>query len=260
MKGRISCSEYSVRLGGVSMRIAVAADLHNSDWDDIIAVIAGAEPDIIAVPGDLCGSLARCSEPQGEVTGRYIEEARSNEIGFAFLAAAVKIAPVYGSVGNHEAEVSEENRRRYAATGAVLLDNSYVTLGNVKLGGVSTGGAHGLWHKSNPPDVKWIESFSRLDGVKILLSHHPEYWERHIRGLGIGLTISGHAHGGQWRAFGRGLFAPGQGLFPKYTSGVHRYGDEYLVVSRGLRKECGVPRINNPPQVVIINIRDSVNE
>ena len=64
--------------------------------------------------------------------------------------------------------------------------------------------------------------------------------------------VSGHAHGGQWRIFGRGVFAPGQGLFPKYTSGIH---DGRLVISRGLKKSGTIPRIFNSPELVIIDIK-----
>jgi predicted MPP superfamily phosphohydrolase len=255
MKIKVVKTEYKIKLDGVRLRIAVAADLHNSDWNDIIDLIEESRPDIILNPGDMFGSLAGISLPEGELTGRYIAESAGNETGFAFLRALRKIAPVYCSVGNHEVSVSEENAKKIASTGAVLLDNSYTTLpSGVILGGLTTGGAHGLLHKSLEPNAGWIKRFASLKGPKILLCHHPEYWERYIVGNNIDLTISGHAHGGQWRFFGRGVLAPGQGFFPKYTSGLHEKSNEKLIISRGLRKECGVPRINNPPEVVIINI------
>lgn len=254
MKNKTVMTFFRVGEGECRLRLTVASDLHNSPYEDILPLIREACPDAIVVPGDLCGALCEASEPGGEVTSRYIEESRKNDVGFAFIAEAAKIAPVYCSVGNHEVSVSPSNRARYTQAGAVLLDNSYVRLGDFLLGGLTTGGAHGLWHKSNAPDLAWLESFARLDGRKILLSHHPEYWERHIIGMDIFLTVSGHAHGGQWRAFGRGLFAPGQGLFPRYTSGVHRRGEQYLAISRGLRKETEVPRINNPPELITIDI------
>ena len=61
--------------------------------------------------------------------------------------------------------------------------------------------------------------------------------------------MSGHAHGGQWRIFGRGVYAPGQGIFPKYTSGVI---DGRCVISRGLSNHTHVPRIFNPPELVMV--------
>lgn len=254
MKKKIVINEYDVGQGNRVLRAAIAADLHNSSYDDILPLISDANPDVVFLPGDTCGSLTDCTQPAGELTARYVEEATYNDVGFDFMQKVSSVAPVYFSVGNHEVSVSDANRGRIMSAGVTLLDNSYVRLGQFWLGGLSTGGAHGLWHKSNPPDVTWLETFAALNGPKILLCHHPEYWERYIIGKDIFLTVAGHAHGGQWRAFGRGLLAPGQGLFPRYTSGVHQRGEQYMVVSRGLRKECGVPRINNPPEVVIINI------
>ena len=254
MKTKSVLTEYKIGRGSRRLRITVAADLHNSPYDDILPLIQKSRPDIILVPGDLCGSLADCENAEGNLTPRYIRESRSNQVGFDFIRDARGIAPVYCSVGNHEVRVSESNRAKYAEAGAVLLDDSYVTLGDITIGGISSGGAHGLWHKSDPPNLEWLEAFASLDGFKILMCHHPEYWRRHIIGKDIPLTVSGHAHGGQWRFLGQGVFAPGQGLLPRYTSGVHRKRGQYMLVSRGLRKETEVPRINNPPEIVVADI------
>ena len=69
--------------------------------------------------------------------------------------------------------------------------------------------------------------------------------------------LSGHAHGGQWRIPGllNGLLAPDEGLFPQYAGGFYRLGDTALIVSRGLAKESTrVPRLYNPPELVLIDI------
>ena len=87
----------------------------------------------------------------------------------------------------------------------------------------------------------------------LLLCHHPEYYPEYIRDTVIELTVAGHAHGGQWNFFGRGVFAPGQGLFPKYTAGVYDGGR--LIVSRGATNTVKVPRFFNPTETVIINIK-----
>jgi predicted MPP superfamily phosphohydrolase len=105
--------------------------------------------------------------------------------------------------------------------------------------------------KTPAPNLEWLEKFSHLRGPKILLSHHPEYYPKYIKDLGIDLTLSGHAHGGQWRFFNRGVFAPGQGIFPKYTSGLY---DGKLIVSRGLGNQTPYPRINNEEEIIVIDI------
>ena len=140
-------------------------------------------------------------------------------------------------------------------TGAVMLDNEYVEFMGVKIGGLTSGfaygGVQGKFEKTPEPKLEFLNEFDSLDGFKILLSHHPEYYPRYIKETGINLTLSGHAHGGQWIFFGKGVFAPGQGIFPKYTSGMH---DGRFIVSRGLGNPHLIPRINNAPEFIVINI------
>ena len=90
-------------------------------------------------------------------------------------------------------------------------------------------------------------NFSNKEGFKLLLCHHPEYYSKYIKDIDVDLTLSGHAHGGQWRILGQGIFAPGQGIFPKYTSGLI---DGRLIVSRGLGNTHRIPRINNKPEII----------
>ena len=97
------------------------------------------------------------------------------------------------------------------------------------------------------PDDDWLEEFAETPGYHILLSHHPEY--RRLVPKEVELILSGHTHGGQWRAFGRGMFSPGQGMWPKLTKGVY---DGRLVVSAGLSNTAPVPRLFNPTEVVYV--------
>ena len=102
------------------------------------------------------------------------------------------------------------------------------------------------------PNTNFLARFAVARGFKLLLCHHPEYYERYIKPLSIDLTLSGHAHGGQWRFFGHGVYSPGQGIFPKYTCGA--YDGSRLIVGRGLGNTVVVPRIFNPPELVVLHI------
>ena len=74
----------------------------------------------------------------------------------------------------------------------------------------------------------------------------------------IDLVLSGHAHGGQIRVMGQGIFSPGQGLFPKYTAGIHRGKYGSMVISRGLSNPYSyVPRLGNPCEVVYVEMRSA---
>ena len=65
------------------------------------------------------------------------------------------------------------------------------------------------------------------------------------------MVLSGHAHGGQIRIFDKGILAPGQGFFPKYTHGMY---DSKMIVGRGIGNQVPIPRINNPSEIIVITL------
>jgi predicted MPP superfamily phosphohydrolase len=91
--------------------------------------------------------------------------------------------------------------------------------------------------------------------LNVLLAHKPHYAKEYEE-AGVDLVLTGHAHGGQWRFPGVGaLYAPGQGLFPKYTAGMYRLGKTVLCVSRGLGNSSFPLRIENKPEIVTVILR-----
>ncbi|HDU1155510.1 TPA: metallophosphoesterase, partial [Listeria monocytogenes] len=93
------------------------------------------------------------------------------------------------------------------------------------------------------------------DYFTILLAHRPEFWPLY-QAYPIDLVLSGHAHGGQFRLpLTEGLFAPGQGLMPKWTAGIHRAGGKALIVSRGLGNVTKLPRLFNDPEIIRMTLR-----
>lgn len=88
--------------------------------------------------------------------------------GRAFLLQAVKIAPVYMGVGNHERRLLPEDYKAVHDSGTALLDNSD-TVADTKVGKIRIGGL------STRYDLRWLSEFSKKDGCKILICHHPEY-------------------------------------------------------------------------------------
>ena len=54
---------------------------------------------------------------------------------------------------------------------------------------------------------------------------------------------------------GTNLLAPDEGLFPTYSGGCYDMGGTALIVSRGLARESTrVPRLYNPPELVIVDL------
>ena len=239
--------QISARDASIDLNIAVASDLHGNPNRLPLELIAEQIPDLILIPGDL-------------MDDRDLLDPRSR--GYEFLRACAAIAPTFYSVGNHEIAcyhkgnpwrhptpipIPTEARERIAQTGAILLDNDCAALNEkVTICALSSG----INRSENKPDANALARFEELDGVRILLCHHPEYYVPYLQKTSIDLTVCGHAHGGHWRIFGRGIYAPGQGLFPKYTAGVL---DERCVISRGMGNHTRIPRICNRPELVMIH-------
>ena len=73
------------------------------------------------------------------------------------------------------------------------------------------------------------------------------------------LVFCGHAHGGQFRLPGiGGLYAPGQGVFPKYTAGLYTMEATTMIVSRGLGNSLFPLRLHNCPELVAVTLKKGI--
>lgn len=206
--------------------LAVVSDLHDEPYEDLFPMLTGA--DALLVPGD--------------VSNRYHQSASE---GVQFLKEAAIRLPTFFSVGNHETRQKEYRAliNAIGQTGAQVLINKYVRFGELWIGG---------WYDPEivrEPDM--MDDFEKLPGVKVLMCHKPEHYIRRLRDRNVDLVVAGHAHGGQIRIRGRGLYSPGQGLFPKYTRGVV---DGRMIVSAGVSNPVHMPRWGNPCEVLRITL------
>ena len=156
---------------------------------------------------------------------------------------------VFYSIGNHERKYrrKEEFLRIVRESRVELLDNADCVFRGIRIGGLSSSA-------DRVPDTAFLDRFEKEGGFRILMCHHPEMYRDYVRGKNIDLTLCGHAHGGQIQISGRGLYAPGQGLFPKLTHGVHDGGR--MIISRGMTNGAKprVPRIGNPCELIILEL------
>lgn len=224
-------------------KIAQVSDLHNAtfgkDNKKFLAMLREAAPDLIAMTGDL------------------VDCRRTDiDVALAFAQEAAKIAPCYYVVGNHEAWISEDQRDQ--------LETGLTESGVVVLRGEKTS-----WEKEDAvisilgiddPDfamlpemeVRDIDDLEPSEGFTLLLSHRPERFDEYVS-TDVDLVLTGHAHGGQFRLpFVGGLYAPNQGLFPAYDTGVFTEDNTTMVVSRGLGNSAFPLRLNNRPEVVLV--------
>ncbi len=218
--------------------LIMLSDIHNKPYEEIIAQVADEHPDAILVVGDIVD-----------------RHRKTYKRALPFLEACAKTAPTFFSYGNHEIKFPKLSAEDIIGTGVILLDDSYIRFGDLLIGG------HTPYTKFD-----WLERFEQEDGYKILLNHHPEYFIKEPDGLkaftgnpgleaheNIDMILSGHAHGGQWRFFDRGVLAPGQGLMAKYVRG--EYGN--MIVGTGVANTATplIPRFFNPREILKITIK-----
>ena len=231
-------------------RIAHVSDLHNTeigkDNEKLLAMLREADPDIIAITGDIIDS-------------------RNTDIDIAlqFTKTAMEIAPCYYVTGNHEARVSEydELKEGMIELGVVVLEDGRIELEQSKetitLLGVNDPSFQTdyLFGDSETVMQSKLQDIIKEDTYTILLSHRPELFEVYTESK-VDLVLSGHAHGGQFRLpFVGGLVAPNQGLFPKYDAGLYTEENTNMIVSKGIGNSILPFRFNNRPEVILIELK-----
>jgi len=241
--------------------VAVIADLHDRPYFSIIQSLSDRRPEIICMTGDLVFG--------GKPDNNHLL-IRTQKYVLPFLRACRRIAPIFLSLGNHERAVADADLQLIRDTGCIVLDNEWTVREGVVIGGLTSHyvldyrrfrqGKQDLYPKCRhkpriikEPKTEWLADFEKQAGYKILLCHHPEYYPLYLKNWNIDLILAGHAHGGQWRIGKQGIYAPGQGLFPRLTSGIH---DGRLAISRGLSNQTPIPRLNNPTEIIYIERQD----
>ena len=244
-------------------RIAALTDLHGrmigENQGKIVGRVREIRPDLIVCLGDM------------------VDRSRAEESKTAYTTLVKQlaaIAPVYYVDGNHELDIRDSDPEIYARlntelkeAGAVHLENEIERFGTVNLCGITT---HYYWGEA---EYALVDRLRQMDGINILLCHYPEsvLWYDAFEGGGLDAALCGHTHGGLIRLpFVGGVFSPEQGWWPRYDLGAYPVytdtdkrnygggeGSQYLgtmIISAGLAGEHGVPRINNPKEISVVEI------
>jgi len=243
-----------------SVRLALVTDLHSCRYGDNEQVLINAlkqqQPDMVLLAGDI------------------FDDQIPDDNTAALLQSISAVYPCYYVTGNHE---YWQGAAAFNAKMSILAEYGVPNLGGQTVTLKINDELLDLCGVDDPDAYRIIENAHKTDGqanfdqqlaalapdkadehnFTILLAHRPEYFRRYAE-LGFDLALCGHAHGGQWRLPGliNGVYAPNQGLFPKYAGGVYQQADATMVVSRGLARESTrLPRLFNRPELVIIDLR-----
>jgi predicted MPP superfamily phosphohydrolase len=232
---------------GKKVRLVLITDLHNCWYGkgqkDLLNRIDSEKPDIVLIGGD------------------FFDDILPDERGKTVAEALVKKYPCYYVTGNHEYRQNrgQERKEYMQSIGVKVLAGNCETITVNE----TTLDICGIDDPAGIPGADWgTQMYSAWaqtspEHVRLLLTHRPEPVHAYVE-FDYDLVLAGHAHAGQIMIpfTNRGLYAPSQGLFPKYVSGTYELSNgSILEVSRGLSRERNpFPRFFNHPEVVVLDL------
>lgn len=240
---------YQVKSSKVTdnIRIVCIADLHNKEFGEdnerLVYEISKLKPDIITLVGDM-----------------IMEQQPDNyESTLSLCKNLGEVAPVYFSLGNHEIDAmlfGGSNIYKDAKKQGIKIMNNETETVNIDGTIIDIIGL-----TQNPTEFEEYgkEFFDKAmgadDNFKLLLNHYPEQFLGVLDDYEIDLALAGHAHGGQVRLpWIGGLYAADQGFLPELCDGYHEIGNSKVIITRGLGKSGWCPRINNKPEIAVVDI------
>lgn len=245
-------SYYESHTDKAKARFAIISDLHNYSYGKnnsvLIDIIKKEKVDFVVIPGDLVVGNKPC----------YTNTQN--------LIAGLKTTglPVYFTPGNHELKLKRDFEKTYydfinmlKINNVIILDNSCSFYKNIKITGYTNSlNQYSKFKKIYDLSVEEvIKDIPPLDGdFNILIAHNPVYFEKYAE-CGAELVVSGHLHGGIIRLpFIGGLLSPQTFFRGRYVSGMYKYKNSRMIVSRGLGVHTIPVRVFNRPEIIIYDL------
>lgn len=233
-------------------KIVQVSDFHNAYFGrrskHLLKAVKEANPDIIVITGDVVDRRTP-----------YLKRAA------VLIEKITQIQKTFYVTGNHEAHYRHFNKL-YDVIGKSRVRNITKRSAELERDGekINIAGINDVWFFGDETNPKTYRDFKNELAAKarelphdftILLAHRPELLPVYSAN-DVDLVFCGHAHGGQIRLLVvKGLYAPHQGVNPKYTEGMHEQNGTTMVVSRGLGNSRFPFRVFNHPEVVAVELR-----
>lgn len=235
------------------------SDLHNKEFGHrnsrLIEAIDAVKPEAVLIGGDMIISGTE-REVELSVTLDLVRQLRQRY-------------PVFYANGNHEqrlawkqaayGRVYQELRQELKRAGVRHLSDQTVAWGeDIRISGLNIDKVY--YQKRQFPQMKksYLDQHLGLPDesrFQILLAHSPMFFDAYA-GWGADLSLSGHFHGGTIRlpVLG-GVMTPQLQFFVPWCAGTFEDNGRYLAVSRGLGTHSINIRLNDKPQVLVVNLK-----
>lgn len=222
-------------------RIAVISDVHlgpllgRSHTERLVRMINEAQPDLVAVVGDLIDGTVE-------------------ELGYAAepLRDLVSREGTYFVTGNHEYFVDDTSSwiRELDRLGVRTLqnENSVIRRGGAAL---HLAGVNDIVGERRGEGPDFDRALAGVDATRptVLLAHQPILIDE-AEARGVDLQVSGHTHGGQAWPF-HYLVETAQPVL----AGLSDFGDTQLYVTRGAGFWGPPIRVGAPPDITILSLQ-----
>lgn len=227
------------------VRIAILSDLHGACYGEnqceIIHALEREKPHVVLLLGDI------------------FDHRGVDEHAKTLVRALSGSFRCYFIPGNHEYKSGElgsiQDILKQAQMPILSGDTAEIAVGETRIHIFGIDDAQGGEQRQQEQLAR--AASVRSDSVySILAIHVPNDVER-ILPHGFDLMLSGHTHGGQIviPRLVNGLYAPGQGVFPKYGGGRYDFSKQTLIICRGLsQRPLWVPRLGNPPEICFVTL------
>ena len=282
---KIECGQYIFNTFDINnaknndkLKLTFISDFHNkyykNDYKDLIDDIIKEKADYIIFGGDFI-NYSKLQKLKGVVehenTAKFIK-ALSDKINSLKANGDYNFKGFYFGFGNHEMRLAGDDNTKlnYSINDFkkflndnninIVDNNSFKLAKGINISGLSL--YDGYYSKGFSKRHEHIEKeilddyFNDIDikDFNIMLFHKPGYAEDFIN-YGYDLVLSGHNHGGLINfPFLGPIISSDLDIFPKYAKGYYKYKDGNVIVSAGLGEHTISIRVNNKPEIVVINI------